>query len=77
MGSFVKNDAKRQLIKVGQFEEGACVFVQDCRKCETRHESTYVLFACQNRDAHCNGAMTAVLESYILGKRQQERNKLL
>lgn len=52
------------MIQIGQFEPGARVYIQECRKCGMRHESTHILFTCQNRDAHCNGVMTPVKDSY-------------
>lgn len=53
-------------IKTGKFEFGVRVYIQECRKCATKHESTHVLFVCQDRDAHCDGAMSAVLGEYDL-----------
>ncbi len=66
MGYFPARNRRgeKKVIKVGQFEVGSRVYVQECRKCGARHESTRVLFLCQNRDVHCNGAMTPVQDSY-------------
>ena len=63
----MKRGSDKKMIRVGQFEPGFQVYVQECNKCGTRHESTHVLFACQNREDHCNGTMSIVQESYNLG----------
>ena len=36
-----RNDKK--MIRVGQFDPDSRVYVQECRKCGTKHESTHVL----------------------------------
>ena len=56
----------RKTIKTGMFELGMRIYIQECRKWNVRHESAHVLFVCQNRDIHCSGAMSAVLDSYDL-----------
>ncbi len=65
-----RNDKK--MIRVGQFDPDSRVYVQECRKCGTKHESTHVLFVCQNREVHCDGTMTPVLETYDHGSQSVE-----
>lgn len=54
----------KKMIRTGQFEPGSRIYVQECRKCGKKHESTYVLFVCQNREDHCDGTMSVVQNSY-------------
>ncbi len=63
----MRNEDKR-VIKTGKIEPGSAVFVQICRKCSIKHETTHVLFVCQDRDNHCNGTMTVVLDVYTAMK---------
>jgi hypothetical protein len=51
-------------IRVGHFEPGAQVYIQQCRKCRMHHESTHILVRCQNHIIHCNGTMSAVLDFF-------------
>lgn len=64
LSHFGKGRSKAKVIKVGQFNTGSRIYIQECRKCGARHESTHILFICQNREPCCNGTMTPVRDFY-------------
>jgi len=61
---FMRRGNHKKVIRTGQFDPGLRVYVQECRKCRMKHESTHVLFLCQDRETPCNGTMSIVQDFY-------------
>lgn len=60
----MRRERHKKVIRTGQFDPGSRVYIQECRKCGKKHESTHVLFLCQDRETPCNGTMSIVRQIY-------------